>query len=135
MGMSRKILQQYLTDNGLEGEYNARLAEEKSKAVEQGMDRKAAASAAYRVLYDEFTKRIEQSAAVTDADLVDPDVFTGKDATHAASVMWCADNLLIDGLTPGDAPSPMAWSLLQWARQNQNRGRIKPMESLGNRAV
>ncbi len=34
---------------------------------------------------------------------------------------WVYERLAVSGMQPGDAPSPGAWSLLQWAKRNQDR--------------
>ena len=46
------------------------------------------------------------------------EVFLGKTCSVLASIQWVADNLIVAGVGPEDAPSPAAWGLLTWAGQS-----------------
>jgi hypothetical protein len=50
--------------------------------------------------------------------MVQREVFTGKQATIREATTWVLQHLYVE-VDPADAPSAEAWSLLQWARTNR----------------
>lgn len=56
-----------------------------------------------------------------DGDLLDRDVFTGREehTNYQKSILWVADHVQIRDVTPADAPSPFAWSMLRMIRKSE----------------
>lgn len=50
--------------------------------------------------------------------LCDKSEFVGKDATMWTAVKWVGDVMCIRNITPSDAPSSLAWGLLQWINKS-----------------
>ena len=86
-----------------------------------------AASDAWDVAAAEFPPPDAKLTAVA-APMVDLQALKGKPSVSIAqAAAWVFEQLNCDWITPADAPSPGAWSLLEWARSNMARRRTRPM--------
>lgn len=94
----------------------------------EGMSRRDAQEAAWDALEDKFPP-LESPVDLVDTEEPDATVswkeFAGvPDSTpelYYRDAGWVYDRLAVEGLKPEDAPSPGAWSLLQWAKRNLDR--------------
>jgi hypothetical protein len=61
----------------------------------------------------------EPSPTVPPLDASAEGVDFGKQVSHQAAAQWVASNIANQSVESKDAPSGMAWSLLQWVRRTQ----------------
>ena len=71
--------------------------------------------AAWAQTVEEFAPKSPEAAP--EMELVDPAVFTGRDCKASDAIVWAAQNHQEDNVTPTEAPSPLAWSLVLWIRR------------------
>jgi len=53
-----------------------------------------------------------------ESELVDVGIFGGRSTDFEGAMSWVAANVSVSGLSPSDAPSAEAWSLLRWVRES-----------------
>lgn len=65
----------------------------------------------------EVSKRKRRSR-LKDERLAPREAFAGKTGSVRSDFNWVYENLSVEGVEPGDAPSPGSWGLLQFARDD-----------------
>ena len=111
MPESTRQREERLRREGRHDEFQSRWKEEQAKC-----SNKPQRQAAWARVVEEFPPKATESFPA--GDLVDPRVFEGKDCSPSEAVVWAASAYQDESITPADAPSSTAWSLVRWIRRS-----------------
>lgn len=101
---------------------------ERQRLRDEGLARNEAKEEAWRLMAERFPPVPEGAAngsgealERSPAACVPKEVFGGRPSEQmTVAVNWVANHILVADVGPEDSPGPMAWSLLQFGRENPN---------------
>jgi hypothetical protein len=94
-----------------------------SKLRAEGKTRRVAQQAAWEAMASQFPPR-EEAASPGDSEIISEELpawSQDEEVCFVRDAMWAYSNLVQPAVQPKDAPSAGAWSLLRWAKQNEDR--------------